>query len=140
MHTNKDMLTDSLDLHVLEFDVTIQSFRLFTPNNPTHNFKQLTNPRIIFSSKRKMKRTSRILISVSSILTLFTFIISTTAGPVAYGICQSGCAKVIMACYVCGWRCCFMNLLSSPLLFSSISHPAKHSRGFLTIKAIWREG
>ncbi|KAI9642175.1 hypothetical protein NHQ30_008977 [Ciborinia camelliae] len=32
-------------------------------------------------------------------LTILTSIPTTTAGPVTYGACQSGCAVVVMACY-----------------------------------------
>ncbi|ESZ95438.1 hypothetical protein SBOR_4179 [Sclerotinia borealis F-4128] len=42
-----------------------------------------------------------------SSLLIFFFFVSTlmgtaTAGPIAYGICQSGCAAVVMACYAAG--------------------------------------
>ncbi|KAK6506654.1 hypothetical protein TWF481_005113 [Arthrobotrys musiformis] len=36
---------------------------------------------------------------VSSILTVGALISAASAGPVAYGICQAGCATVVMACY-----------------------------------------
>ncbi|KAF7871723.1 hypothetical protein EAF04_003830 [Stromatinia cepivora] len=37
--------------------------------------------------------------STSILLLTTTFIGIATAGPVAYGVCQSGCAGVVMACY-----------------------------------------
>jgi hypothetical protein len=35
----------------------------------------------------------------ATLLTVVPFIPFTTAGPAAYGVCQSGCAAVVMACY-----------------------------------------
>jgi hypothetical protein len=32
-------------------------------------------------------------------LTILAFAPLTLAGPIAYGICQAGCATVVMACY-----------------------------------------
>ncbi|KAF7923799.1 uncharacterized protein EAE98_007617 [Botrytis deweyae] len=40
--------------------------------------------------------------SSSSILLIAVFAGITTAGPIAYGVCQSGCAAVVMACYGAG--------------------------------------
>ena len=36
---------------------------------------------------------------VSIILGTSLFAATTLAGPIAYGICQAGCASVVMACY-----------------------------------------
>ncbi|KAL8392178.1 hypothetical protein RB595_002388 [Gaeumannomyces hyphopodioides] len=37
--------------------------------------------------------------SVSALLATMAFANSALAGPIAYGICQGGCAAVVMACY-----------------------------------------
>lgn len=34
-----------------------------------------------------------------ALFTTVTFVTSATAGPIGYGICQAGCASVVMACY-----------------------------------------
>lgn len=39
------------------------------------------------------------LLMFASLATLLAFVSTANAGPIAYGICQSGCAAVACACY-----------------------------------------
>jgi hypothetical protein len=40
--------------------------------------------------------------AISFLATIAGFSTTAYAGPIAYGVCQAGCASVVMACYAAG--------------------------------------
>lgn len=75
-----------------------------TPHLPFHNLKKLYQSQNIYRTSRS--QTSDILSPlevdfyiVSTVLILALNISATLAGLCAYGVCQAGCATVVMACY-----------------------------------------
>jgi hypothetical protein len=59
-------------------------------------------PSILVQEKKatfKPGRVNKMKPTAVASFTLFTFSSVTLAGPIAYGICQAGCAAVAMACY-----------------------------------------
>jgi hypothetical protein len=48
---------------------------------------------------RIMHRLNRMMVALLSLVLLVALPSGTEAGPIAYGICQSGCAALVVACY-----------------------------------------
>ncbi|OPB44469.1 hypothetical protein A0O28_0027880 [Trichoderma guizhouense] len=77
-----------------EKDDVFLLFNLTHIASSSHQNKYTTNESILPLAGDKMQ-----IVKVLAILTLAT---TSNAGPVAYGICQAGCAAVVTACYAAG--------------------------------------